>query len=313
MSHIATNWAFNVRGLKPATKIVLLHLADCHNRHTGQCNPRQATLADMCEMSRSTLNLHLSKLEDLGLITRHDEVDPKTKRQRPTSYTLAIPEPKSGGENGTDMPDQAESENRTRTQDVVVPSPKTGHGAVSENRTDPCPKNSQSRVRISDTIENLGREPGIASEQDARARAPGLDVDRLLFDLYRAVGVDNGPVPAFWLPNAASGHVLSWHRDYGLTHDEIVSTARQSRQQFNDPPRGPKALDRAMSAAAAGKTSRAPSRPTPVQARGKGDARLDAAMRAADRFEASRAAVDRGEDRHPPEPLLPPGRKRSGE
>lgn len=248
MSHLATNWAFNVRGLKPATKIVLLHLADCHNRHTGQCNPRQSTLADMCEMSRSTLNLHLGKLEGLGLIERHDSVDPQTKRQRPTSYTLAISE----GHNSV-------SENKTRAQDVVDPSPEIGHGAVSENRADPCPKNEQSRVRNSDTKENLGREPVEASEREGGSLPASLDIDQLLNDLYRATGVDNGPLPAYWLPNAASGHVLSWHRDYGLSHDEIVSTARQSRQQFSDPPRGPKALDRAMAAAASGRTSCAPS------------------------------------------------------
>ena len=63
MSHAATNWAIRQRGLKPAAKIVLWHLADCHNGHTGQCNPRQALLAEMCEMSRSTLNAHLAELE----------------------------------------------------------------------------------------------------------------------------------------------------------------------------------------------------------------------------------------------------------
>lgn len=137
MSHKATNWAVEQRGLKPATKIVLWHLADCHNSHTGQCNPKQATLADRCEMSRSTVNLHLSKLCDLGLIKRVVSIDPNTKRQRPTHYLLAL---------------DGAFEN-------AEPCPKTEHGAVSENQTDPCPKNEQSRVRISDT-KNPVREPG---------------------------------------------------------------------------------------------------------------------------------------------------------
>ncbi|MGC9457825.1 MAG: helix-turn-helix domain-containing protein [Halothiobacillaceae bacterium] len=159
MSHAATNWAIRQRGLKPATKIVLWHLADCHNGHTGQCNPRQDTLADMCEMSRSTLNLHLRKLEDVGLIKRHSTVDPSTKRQRPTHYTLAM----DGGEQRAPEPrdgiGKADSENRTRQQHLAVSSPKTGHGAASENPPDPCPKKRQSRVRKSDT-KNHGREPG---------------------------------------------------------------------------------------------------------------------------------------------------------
>lgn len=156
MSHAATNWAINQRGLKPATKIVLWHLADCHNGHTGQCNPKQSTLADRCEMSRSTVNIHLDKLESLGLVRRVTSVDPQTKKQRPTTYVLAF-----------DDPDKTVSENQTRTQDVGVdtqdvaePCPKTGHGAVSEKTEKPCPDFGQSRVRNPDT-KNLGREPGI--------------------------------------------------------------------------------------------------------------------------------------------------------
>ena len=67
MSHRATNWAIKQRGLKPATKIVLWHLADRHNPDIG-CFPSQERLADECEMSRSTLNLHLKKLENLGVV-----------------------------------------------------------------------------------------------------------------------------------------------------------------------------------------------------------------------------------------------------
>ena len=44
MSHAATNWALKQKGLKPATKIVLLCLADCHNPQHG-CFPSQARSA----------------------------------------------------------------------------------------------------------------------------------------------------------------------------------------------------------------------------------------------------------------------------
>ena len=168
MSHAATNWAIRQRGLKPATKIVLWHLADCHNAHTGQCNPKQSTLADMCEMSRSTLNLHLEKLEALGLIKRVISIDEATKRQRPTHYVLAL-----------DEAEKSVSENQTRAQytvqpslDIAPPCPKTGHGAVSENRQEPCPKIDQTRVLKSDTNKrNPGKEPGKRTEkkrEDAR-------------------------------------------------------------------------------------------------------------------------------------------------
>ena len=69
MSHVATAWAFDIRYLPPSTKIVLLNLADCHNPEHG-CFPSQAYLADVCEMSERSVRNHLTKLEELGLITR---------------------------------------------------------------------------------------------------------------------------------------------------------------------------------------------------------------------------------------------------
>lgn len=150
MSHAATNWAIRQRGLKPAAKIVLWHLADRHNGDTGQCNPKQERLAQDCEMSRSTLNLHLNELERLGLIRRIVTIDGATKRQRPTAYVLV------GFER------EAASENRTRP--------------VSENKTrKPCPKNAENRVRNSDT-KNPVKEPGKRARE---AGAPGRSMHPL--------------------------------------------------------------------------------------------------------------------------------------
>lgn len=136
MSHHATNWAIAQRGLKPATKIVLWHLADCHNPSNG-CFPSQEYLADCCEMSRSSLNEHLAALETAGLIRREQRRDQRTRRQESTRYRLAF-EPDFSGN----------------------PSPETGHGsdkAVSGNQGEPCPENGDSRVQNPDT--NLVREP----------------------------------------------------------------------------------------------------------------------------------------------------------
>ena len=63
MSHAATNWAIQQRGLKPATEIVLWFLCDRHNPDFG-CFPTQARLAEDAEMSVSALNDHLAALED---------------------------------------------------------------------------------------------------------------------------------------------------------------------------------------------------------------------------------------------------------
>lgn len=90
MSHKATNWAIQQRGLEPATKLLLWHLADCHNSHTGRCDPSQERLAYELEMSRATVNRHLKKLEDVGLIRRVRRKAEDTKRRETTFYKLAL-------------------------------------------------------------------------------------------------------------------------------------------------------------------------------------------------------------------------------
>lgn len=144
MSHNATNWAIRQRGLKPATKLVLWHLCDRHNPDQG-CFPSQDKLAHDCEMSRSSLNDHLSILEDRGLIRRAQRINEATRRQQSTSYVFSF-------EDGFVCAPRGDA-----TQDVEIPCLKSGHGAVSENQQKPCPKNEESRVRNSDT--NLVREP----------------------------------------------------------------------------------------------------------------------------------------------------------
>lgn len=136
MSHIATNWAIQQKGLKPASKIVLWHLADRHNPDFG-CFPSQERLAHDCEMSRASVNAHLAILEEKGLIHRERRVNAQTRRQESTRYLLAF-------EDG--FP-------------VEKPCLNSGHGpkAVSRNEDIPCPENAESRVQNLDT--NLVREP----------------------------------------------------------------------------------------------------------------------------------------------------------
>jgi len=135
LSHAATNWAIRQKGLKPATKIVLWHLCDRHNPDTG-CFPKQETLAADCEMSRSTLNLHLAKLEELGLIRRDAGREHGSMKHRPTRYWLAFED----GETVSEKRTKTVSENRTFT-------PKT----VSEKHAKPCPNFDENRVLNSDT------------------------------------------------------------------------------------------------------------------------------------------------------------------
>ena len=70
MSHYMTALAMRQTGLKPATKVVLYWLADHHNERSGECFPSIARLAELCEMSRRSVETHLSELEAAGLIER---------------------------------------------------------------------------------------------------------------------------------------------------------------------------------------------------------------------------------------------------
>ncbi len=171
MSHKATHWAISQRGLKPATKLVLWHLADCHNPANG-CFPSQAYLADACEMSRSTLNVHLNALEGGGLISRVATVDAKSKRQRPTRYML-------GFEEGF-VAAVSNKANEDESPDLFKPCPESGHGTVSANRAEPCPDSAQSRVRIPDT--NLVREP--VKESCAVKDASSVDAAKEAFEAF---------------------------------------------------------------------------------------------------------------------------------
>jgi len=124
MSHKATVWAIQQRGLKPATKLVLWHLADRHNPDFG-CFPSQQQLAFDTEMSRSTLNEHLDLLEAAGLIRRVRRHDPVTHKRLRTRYVLAF-------EDEFAQPDAAD----TRWEDddegePDKPCPDSGHGARS--------------------------------------------------------------------------------------------------------------------------------------------------------------------------------------
>jgi hypothetical protein len=126
MSHAATNWAIQQRGLKPATKIVLWFLCDRHNPDFG-CFPTQARLAEDVEMSISALNEHLATLEGLGLIHRIRVKDLRTHRRLPTRYILGFEQ-----EFPQKPPPKSEDGFVEIMEENGTPSPELPDGAISE-------------------------------------------------------------------------------------------------------------------------------------------------------------------------------------
>ena len=245
MSHKATVWAIQQRGLKPATKIVLWFLCDRHNPDFG-CFPTQARLADDAEMSVSALNEHLGKLEDLRLIHRVRSHDPRTHKRQATRYILGFEEgfpqePSSEtGEGFAGTDDEQDDE----------PTPESGDGAISGFPAKPSPDFAQSHLRNPET--NLVREPlskPVKEEEDAQAR--DSDFDQFFAELLSALGFDaNATLPAWWQGWPARTHVHRWIDDLGLSQKRIIEVAAQSRADHPNPPDGPKALDRFMERAA---------------------------------------------------------------
>jgi hypothetical protein len=246
MSHKATVWAIQQRGLKPATKIVLWFLCDRHNPDFG-CFPTQARLAEDAEMSISALNEHLAKLEELRLIYRVRTHDPRTYKRQATRYILGFEK---------EFPQEPTPETEdgfigTEEEQHAEPTPEFGHGAISGFPAKPSPDFAQSHLRNPET--NLVREPLIkpVKEEEEDAQARDFAFDRFFAELLQALGfAANAILPAWWQGWPARVHVRRWINDLGLSEDRILEVAAESRRDHPNPPDGPKALDRFVERAA---------------------------------------------------------------
>ncbi len=156
MSHRATNWAIQQRGLAPATKLVLWHLCDRHNPDYG-CFPSQDQLAADAEISRASLNVHLDKLEQAGLIRRERRHSEGDHRRQSTRYFLAF-EPEFSAQ--AELPLAAENR--------PDPCPESRHG----NGQKPCPDFAKSHVQNLDT-NPVSKEPVTTTARDAGATREG--------------------------------------------------------------------------------------------------------------------------------------------
>lgn len=208
MSYQATNWAMKQRDMKPATKTVLLCLADRHNPENG-CFPSHKRIATDACMSERSVRTHLAELEAMGLLRRVKGTGGRLKRAA-TRYVFAFEE----GFEAVDKPAER-----------------------AESRRQKC---AESRRQI--LPPNTVREP--LKEEDAR-EAPGSN--DLFEGVKRAVGFGpNAILPSWWRERAAREHVMGWKERFGLTDAEILEVAALTRKDHPIPPDGPKALDRAM-------------------------------------------------------------------
>lgn len=199
MSHNATNWAIQQRGLMPATKLVLWHLCDRHNPDFG-CFPSQDQLAADVEISRSSLNTHLEKLEAAGLIRRHRRHSEGTHRRKSTRYILGF-EDDFGRE----------------------PCPDSGHGKPQK----PCPDFGKSHVQNLDS--NLVRESVTTTAREAEENSEA--------EAACLAACGEGLSPAARAAITASRSVIdSWlATGYDLAIDILPTLAERTKRKRTDP------------------------------------------------------------------------------
>lgn len=138
MSHKATHWLASIppESITHGEFRILFHLCDCHNPSAG-CFPSQAYLRNASGGSNGGVNKWLLGLEEKGFIKRELDFDPKTKKRKPTQYTLGFemePCPKSG--HGSGAKPKLTSGNATVS---VEPCPNSGHGSDEFSGRNPTP------------------------------------------------------------------------------------------------------------------------------------------------------------------------------
>lgn len=224
MSHRATNWAIQQRGLAPATKLVLWHLCDRHNPDYG-CFPSQDQLAADAEISRASLNVHLDKLEQAGLIRRERRHSEGAHRRQSTRYFLGF-EPEFSAQ--PDLPLGAEK--------APDPCPESRHG----NGQKPCPDSAKSHVQNLDT--NLvSKEPVITTALDAgatrggRADDEGHDLDAAEAACLAACGEGLAPAARAAI-TATTATIGAWLKaGYDLELDVLPVIAERTAKPRGSP------------------------------------------------------------------------------
>lgn len=136
-----TALAMKQKGLRPATKVVLYWIADHHNSETGDCFPSINRLAVLCEMSRRSVETHITALEDQGLLKRISQYR-DTGGKTANSYLLEL--------TGT-------LENLDDAQNLRMGSEKTAHGDTQNLRMNNLVRNNLGNNNTYKTISEFDK------------------------------------------------------------------------------------------------------------------------------------------------------------
>ena len=175
MSHKATNWLANTRGLPPGEFVILFHLCDCHNPSNG-CFPSQLYIKDVTGLSNGSINNHLKSLEIKGYLKREKRHEFGSNKRKSTRYILRFeleeaqePTPKSG-----DGPISKKQQK---------PSPKSGDGPISKKQQKPSPNIGKSHLQNLETKEVI--EPVIKTNLSTSQAKPEITIFQIRKDLRK--------------------------------------------------------------------------------------------------------------------------------
>ena len=222
-------------GVNSTAKALLLLMADFSDDKGGSIYPAKATLADILECTKRTVQTATAELIKAGFLleagkkrcdngyTQIYQIDIQRVKACPTIDTTY-----SGrGEEFSPVKNSAGGE------DISPLTPENGDQGVKNFHL---------------TSEEFSPNPSLirnSSSSSKRVRDEITD-DDLLDAVWHAAGIKGPTIPPYWMPPAATIHVGKWRSDLGLTASQIIDTVKANRRNHSEPPHGPKALDRAM-------------------------------------------------------------------
>lgn len=238
MSIDALDWAFEQECSTPTQKLVLLALADHHNRKTGRCFPSVARLCDRTQLSKATVFRTLDALRRKGLI------DYEKLKGKSNHYTLAFE--KSHGETSNDEEKSHLSVEKSHGEsEKSHGETKKSHSEtlIGSNQKEPSNKERARAHRLPE-----GWHPDEALLEWARANVPDLEIEyeqEKFTDYWIGCGKTKVDWPATWRNwmRRAAREFSPTRRAYDKTtatlseNDRRIEAALSRRHQGNDGPR----------------------------------------------------------------------------
>jgi DNA-binding transcriptional ArsR family regulator len=151
------------------TRLILVSLSIYADMETGQCFPSVKSLARRGMCDTRTVQRHLNKLEDLGLVSRHER-RAKNGAQQTTRYTLNVsPLADLNESEGGDLAESRIPDTRPSPR----PRPKgvTGEGDAAKPVEQPAPKTTIPTSSINPFMNSPRKRP-------AARKRPGGEIKR---------------------------------------------------------------------------------------------------------------------------------------